>query len=118
MRTVESAYSYDTAINSLVSFKHHIREDTLYNSMTKDYKLMYIYLLCNLNDTEKIWNGVTIQQNQWIFSNRTFSGAVGVSVQKVRTFIEKLEDVERIMVEVVQLESKGFNNSQLLTWLL
>ena len=118
MRTVESAFSYDTAINSLVSFKYHIREDTLYNSMSKDYKNMYIYLLCNLNDKENIWKGVTIKQNQWIFSNRTFAGAVGVSIQKVRTFIAKLEDVERIIVEVVQLESKGFNNSQLLTWLL
>ena len=118
MRTVESAYSYDTAINSLVSFKYHIRKDTLYNTMSKDYKLMYIYLLCNLNDKENIWKGVTIKQNQWIFSNRTFAGAVGVSTQKVRTFIAKLEGVERIMVEVVQLESKGFNNSQLLTWLL
>ena len=89
-----------------------------YNTMSKDYKLMYIYLLCNLNDKENIWKGVTIKQNQWLFSNRTFALAVGVSIQKVRTFIEKLVNVERIMVEVVQLESKGFNNSQLLTWLL
>ena len=90
----------------------------LYNSMKPIQKNMYIYLICNLNDTEKLWKGVTVKQNQWIFSNRTFAEAVGVSIQKVRTFIEKLEDAERIIVEVVQLESKGFNNSQLLTWLL
>ena len=116
-RTIESAYSYEVGINSIVGLKAHFRDDGLYNSLDNNGKVMYTHVFCRLNDTDKEFAGIMILQDQWVYSNRTFAEAVNVGVQKVKDFIKRMIDAGRIQVDVVTVQSTGFNKRQLLTWL-
>ena len=116
-RTIESAYSYEVGINSIVGLKAHFRDDGLYNSLDNNGKVMYTHVFCRLNDTDKEFAGIMILQDQWVYSNRTFAEAVNVGVQKVKDFIKRMIDAGRIQVDVVTVQSSGFNKRQLLTWL-
>jgi len=116
-RTIESAYSYEVGINSIVGLKAHFRDDGLYNSLDNNGKVMYTHVFCRLNDTDKEFAGIMILQDQWVYSNRTFAEAVNVGVQKVKKFIKRMVDAGRIQVDVVTVQSSGFNTRQLLTWL-
>ena len=116
-RTIESAYSYEVGINSIIGLKAHFRDDGLYNSLDNNGKVMYTHVFCRLNDTDKEFAGIMILQDQWVYSNRTFAEAVNVGVQKVKDFIKRMIDAGRIQVDVVTVQSTGFNKRQLLTWL-
>ena len=116
-KTIESAYSYDIGITSIVGLKAHLRDDGLYNSLDNDGKAMYVHVFARLNDTDKEFAGITVCTDQWVYSNRTFAKAVGVGVQKVREFIGRMIEAGRIQVDVVTVVSTGFNKRQLLTWL-
>ena len=78
---------------------------------------MYLHVFCRLNDTDKEFAGITILQDQWVYSNRTFAEAVNVGVQKVKNFIKQMVNAGRIQVDVVTAQSAGLNKRQLLTWL-
>ena len=116
-RTIESAYSYEVGINSIVGLKAHFRDDGLYNSLDNDGKAMYVHVFARLNDVDKEFAGITILQDQTVFSNRKLAEAVNVGAQKVKDFIKRMIDAGRIQVDVVTIQSTGFNKRQLLTWL-
>ena len=116
-RTIESAYSYEVGINSIVGLKAHFRDDGLYNSLDNNGKVMYTHVFARLNDADKEFAGIMILQDQWVYSNRTFAEAVNVGVQKVKDFIKRMVEAGRIQVDVVTVQSTGFNKRQLLTWL-
>ena len=116
-RTIESAYSYEVGIDSIVGLKAHFRDDGLYNSLDNDGKVMYLHVFCRLNDTDKDFAGITVLQDQRVFSNRTFAEAVNVKEHQVKKFIKRMVDAGRIQVDVVTVKSSGFNKRQLLTWL-
>ena len=78
---------------------------------------MYLHAFCRLNDTDKEFAGITILQDQTVFSNRKLAEAVNVGAQKVKDFIKRMEEAGRIQVDVVTVQSSGFNKRQLLTWL-
>ena len=117
IKTIESAYSYEVGIKSIVGLKAHFRDDGLYNSLDNDGKVMYLHVFCRLNDTDKEFAGITVLQDQCVFSNRKFAKAVNVGVQKVKNFIKRMEKAGRIQVDVVTAQSAGLNKRQLLTWL-
>ena len=70
-----------------------------------------------MNDTDKEFAGITILKDQWVYSNRKFADAVDVGVQKVKEFIMRMVEAGRIQIDVVTVQSSGFNKRQLLTWL-
>ncbi len=57
---------------------------------------LLIYLLCAVNYEDKKWKGETVKAGSMVFSYDTLSKSVGLSVQKCRTSLKKLENCGEI----------------------
>ena len=88
-----------------------------------DVNVMRLFLHCVLkaNHTEKQWRGVTIKRGQFYTSLDTLSKELGLSIQKIRTAISKLESTGEItskqhakarMVTVINYDNHQADNKQ------
>jgi len=122
MRTVESAYSYSNlVIDSWELVSWHLKKDKLYNSMNHEKKVMYAYLLARFNTkVNDDWNGITINKYETIISRYEMAKQCDTTEQKVKTFIEKLIKEKRIVKEIVEINTSGWNGWKtrtLLRWI-
>ena len=102
-RTVESVYSYSLQYSGSVEVLKHLRTDPYYNSMKPIHKAIYIDIICNLNEVDKIaFQKFNCKPNQLVFSYRRIAERVGIKENQVRTVIKKLKEWGRISVEVLK----------------
>lgn len=118
--TIRNALGYVCNAKKLCyQCKQIFRIDSFYNSLpTNDYKVIYIYILMNLNDKDKLWNGVQCRKNQFITTYNTLARECNTTKNKARGLINYLLKQNKIKKDVVEVEfSKGSKNSLLITWL-
>lgn len=60
---------------------------------------IFIYCLLKANYTEKKWRGITIQKGSFITSYDTISKDTGISIQSIRTCLDRLEQTKEINKE-------------------
>ena len=102
-RTVESVYSYSLQDSGSVEVLKHLRTDPYYNSMKPIHKAIYIDIICNLNEVDKIaFQKFNCKPNQLVFSYYKIAERVGTKENQVRTVIKKLKEWGRISVEVLK----------------
>lgn len=71
-------------------------------------KIVFLHLLLTANHREKKWNGITIKRGQKLTSLRNLSKECNLSIQQVRTALNKLQTSNEIKV-------KTSNNNTLIT---
>jgi uncharacterized phage protein (TIGR02220 family) len=59
-------------------------------------KVLFLHILLKANHEEKRWRGITIKRGQFISSYSTLAEEVGLSVQQVRTALDKLISTSEI----------------------
>ena len=84
-------------------------------------KMLFLHCVLKANHTEKQWRGVTIERGQFYTSLDTLSKELGLSIQKIRTAISKLESTGEItskqhakarMVTVINYDNHQADNKQ------
>jgi biotin operon repressor len=84
-------------------------------------KMLFLHCVLKANHTEKQWRGVTINRGQFYTSLDTLSKELGLSIQKIRTAISKLESTGEItskqhakarMVTVINYDNHQADNKQ------
>lgn len=60
---------------------------------------LFVYCLLRANHTDKAWRGIKIKKGQFITSFRTMSQETGLSVQEVRTALNKLLSTQELTHE-------------------
>ena len=60
---------------------------------------LFIYLLLNANYEDKKWRGMVVERGQYVASFRTLAVALGISVKKVRTRLQRLSDSGAIAMD-------------------
>lgn len=84
-------------------------------------KMLFLHCVLKANHTEKQWRGVTIKRGQFYTSLDTLSKELGLSIQKIRTAISKLESTGEItskqhakarMVTVINYDNHQADNKQ------
>ena len=82
---------------------------------------MYTYLLARFNTkVNDDWNGITINKYETIISRYEMAKQCDTTEQKVKTFIEKLIKEKRIVKEIVEINTSGWNGWKtrtLLRWI-
>ena len=59
-----------------------------------DYVALWIHMLLKANHKDKEWQDITIRRGQLVTSLESLSKGTGISVQKVRTILDKLDGEE------------------------
>lgn len=60
---------------------------------------MWVYILLSANWEDRKWHGITIPRGSFITSRAKLAESVGLTVQKVRTCLEKLKSTSEITIE-------------------
>jgi len=66
-------------------------------------KATFLHLLLTVNFKDKRWKGILIKRGQILTSLQHLADAIGISVQKLRTALLKLEDTNEITREATSL---------------
>lgn len=61
-----------------------------------EYMAIYFFLFHKANYEDKRWHGITIHRGELVISLGNLSKSTGVSIQKVRTCLDKLESTQKI----------------------
>ena len=84
-------------------------------------KMLFLHCVLKANHSDKKWRGVTIKRGQFYTSLDTLSKELGLSVQKIRTAISKLESTGEItskqhakarMVTVINYDQHQADNKE------
>lgn len=59
-------------------------------------KVLFLHLLLNANYEDKKWQGILIKRGQLVTSREHLAKQVGLSIQQVRTSLDKLENNQQI----------------------
>lgn len=59
-------------------------------------KVLFLHLLLNANYEDKKWRGIVIKRGQLVTSREHLAKQVGLSIQQVRTSLDKLENNQQI----------------------
>ena len=62
-------------------------------------KSVYLHLILSANYTEDVWKGITLKCGQLITSTLRLSETLGLSVQQIRTALNKLQKTGYITIE-------------------
>jgi len=85
-------------------------------------KMLFLHCVLKANHSDKRWRGVTIKRGQFYTSLDTLSKELGLSVQKIRTAISKLESTGEItskqhakarMVTVINYDQHQADNKEI-----
>jgi len=85
-------------------------------------KILFLHCVLKANHSDKKWRGVTIKRGQFYTSLDTLSKELGLSVQKIRTAISKLESTGEItskqhakarMVTVINYDQHQADNKEI-----